>query len=242
MIDIQKLTIGVRPALKVFRLHTLGGSLVDSLLAARGSTKPLAPDYFHTIGTNVEKGAYRLASEDNSNVLTMQPADVIFTKDAYDLESSIDLGEFLREFDAIWKVLDETLHFRDVRRIGIVAETRIWGKSAHRSLFHRLMNLDIPNPFKLNLRFEERRQTKEGLAPDLEKSDYVNIIHSYYASSLDTEHPEDDAVNANLDVQRYYMPWLTSDVPRSAAQVSRTFEREFARLDKILKEIEGYPP
>ena len=79
--------------------------------------------------------------------------------------------------------------------------------------------------------------TKEGLAPDVAKSDFTNFIYTYYESSIDADAPEDNAINANLDYQRYYAPPLSSEVPAAVEKHFSDFERHWHDFSNQLSQM-----
>ena len=85
------------------------------------------------------------------------------------------------------------------------------------------------------LKYEDRRLTKEGAIPDIKKSNFINVIRDYYDSELDVDHPEENCINSNIDVQQYYSPLFNGGVYEEVIKLRRIFEEEWKRLGEELK-------
>lgn len=237
MIPISKFTIGIRPSSKIFRITSLAGSLIDSILELRGS-KLIHDDYFSEVSRNQDHGGMSLKDESGTNTLGIDLDNIIFTKDHYDSEKKLNIETTLKEFHELWKVVNASLKIHDIRRIGLVAEHRFptTKNNAGKLLLEKFTSLDSQNhPAKLALRYEDRRLTKEGAIPDIKKSNFINVIRDYYDSELDIDHPEDDNINANIDVQQYYSPLLNGSVFNEIIRLKKIFEEERSKLGKDLK-------
>ena len=227
MIKMSKLVIGVRPATRMFRLSSLSGVVIDEILAARGK-KPLSDEYYKKVLAIGQNGEVRLLNDKKSNALVMNWSDVVFTKEAIDEEDTIDISSALEEFERIWKIIDEVARIRDVRRIGIFAEhiVGIGLDNASKNLLDKLTTIKkIFHPAKFSLSYEERRPTIEGMAPDIEKSDLINVRHTYYDGELDDANPIKQSIKADIDVQRYFTP-LTSAVTSEVLKLKKVFAEE----------------
>lgn len=121
---IKKFTVGIKPSQKMFRVSSIHGLLVDSVLSIRGN-RPIDDVYYTEVSRNVEQGVIQLRNEDLGNTLRVDLENIVFIKDHYLSEKQFDVGDALKEFRLIWKQVNEVLHVRDIRRIGIVAEHRI---------------------------------------------------------------------------------------------------------------------
>ncbi|WP_373498937.1 hypothetical protein [Desulfococcus sp.] len=228
MLRIRKIVIGIRPVTKMFRVSSLGGEAVDSVLDRRG-TKPLSDDYYSQVATNMELGAFRLSNEKIGNELKIDRENVVFTKHHYGANTGVVVETAIAEFATIWSAIDDVLRIKDVRRIGIIAEHRFKENDPHVSatLMKALTIISPPvYPAKFMMRYEERRATAEGLAPDIKKSDFVNVIRDYYDAELDTEHPEKGSANANIDVQRYYAPPISGNIIAEVRKLGKIFNKE----------------
>lgn len=234
MIRISKLVLGIRPSQKMFRVESLAGSAIDAILAAR-SDKTLGDDYFTSVGKAADRSSYRLFNEDQGNVLQIEEANVVFTKDVYLDEQHIDLEDVLAEWRLLWKHVNGVLAVRDIRRIGIVAEHQFKPPNGTASgrLFEGLAAIPRPqHPGKFMLQFEDRRPTtnKVGL-PDPTKDAFINVIQHYYDSELDTEHATSGFINANLDVQKYFSPLFNGNIFDEIDVLLKLFKKEKAGLD-----------
>ena len=184
---------------------SIDGLMIDALLAQRG-IKPLDDEYYKEIATNRELGTFRLQNLDLGNILRVDMNSVVLIKDAYDSQSHINIEKTFTEFEVIWDALNQILEMNDVRCIGIAAEYQIdlGAKNPNIPAMDLLCKIKKPaHPGKFHLRYEDRRQTKDGLVPDINKSDFVNVIFDYYDSEMDTEHPSPGSFNANIDYQKY---------------------------------------
>lgn len=208
MQKILKATVGVVFSERMFRLTTLSGALTDELLALRG--KAIGSGSFKTVGKDSHNSNLRLYNDDEGVFLTINLESITFTRDLYDSESHFDFKSFLNEFRVIWDSANSLLQFPSIRRIGFVTEQRMQaGSDSNKVLVEKLTTLKFAGfPAKFHLTFEDRINVGHGGLPDPTKDDFINIIRAYYDSALDTEHPIPDAINANLDVQRYYSPHL----------------------------------
>ena len=238
MVKIQKFVIGVSLASKMFRLPSLAGLAIDTILSARGS-KPLDEEYYSTVETSNEYGAFRLQNKKLGNSLHVDVSNILFSKDTYECEANIAFVKALDEFSTIWLLINKILKINDIRRIGMVGEHQIHieKQNPNKLLMNSLVKVPVPQfPSKFNLSYEERRPTKEGIAPDIDKSDFINIIYQYYDSVLDVNHSAADSLNANLDVQRYYSPLLTTNVSDEVKKLHKIFIEEKKKFDANMKE------
>jgi len=90
---------------------------------------------------------------------------------------------------------------------------------------------------KFHQTFEERLPEKDGKKPDFTKIKFLNIIRSFYDSSLDTDSPEDDCINANLDFQHYYSPLVTRNIFGEVKIHFRAFEERWRKFGDELKQL-----
>lgn len=238
MVRVSKLVLGIRPSQKMFRVGSLGGVVIDAILAAR-SDKALGDEYFTSVGKAPDQSSYRLTNDDQGNLLQIDEANVVFTKDIYSDEQHIDLDKTLAEWRFLWKHINGVLLVRDIRRIGIAAEHQFKPPTGTASgqLFERLAAMQRPqHPGKFLLQFEDRRPTtnKVGI-PDATKDAFINVIQHYYDSELDTEHANSGFINANLDVQKYFSPLFNGNIFDEIAGLLKLFQKEKAALDADIK-------
>lgn len=231
MASMKRFVIGVRPAYRMFRVSSLGGLIADTILAARGKNG-ISPDYFRTIGKDDKGNAIRLSNDDLGNFLHLDIENVVFTKETQD-DDFIDVEHALIEFKTLWKIIDGLLKVTHIRRLGMVATYQSYSieKSPSLELIKALTNISAgPYPRKFYLRYEDRLPTLEGLAPDIDASDFINVIYTYYDSETSRESSEEapnpteaGSINADIDVQRYYHPYLSSLTAREIDKAYQTF-------------------
>jgi hypothetical protein len=222
----------------MFRIPSIDGLIIDAVLARRGM-RPIEDEYYKEIATNHEQGTFRLQNKEQGNILRVDMSNVVLIKDAYESEAHINTEKALIEFESIWITLNEILEMYDVRRIGIAAEFQIESSEKNPNIpaMELLCKLKTPpHPGKFHLRFEDRRETKEGVAPDVDKSDFVNVIYDFYDSELDAEHPSSGGLNANIDYQKYFSPLLSRNIWDEVKIQSRKFESELKSFKTLLKE------
>jgi hypothetical protein len=231
---IKKLTIGVKCADKMFRVNSEWGAVVDAVLALRAEAPLSDPEYFKTVGTSDDRDAVQLDNRDKGTMLRVTVEEIIFSHTQYDAE--VDVAGFHDAFNAIWPAIDRILKVRNVRRIGIVAEHRIVDvDQPSRRLVEALTKFGVPQfAGRFHCSFERRVPTIEALAPDLLKSDFKNVIHHFYDAEMDASVPAKRAINANLDVQRYYGPALASEVIPACKKARKEFEYEWAKFGELL--------
>lgn len=239
MAKIWKATIGIRPINKMFRVLSVGGSIIDALIGLRGG-KVLNDDYFDTGGISNNRQAIRISNESQGNYVNVSVEDVVFIKDFYATGKQFDLNDFLAEFRAIWSAIDSVLKVRDIRRIGFVGEHRFPAASgASATLLRHLTKLEPSgHPDKFSLRFETRSFNTDGSVPDEGKGAFVNVIREYYDASQDVQHPEPKFINANLDAQRYFAPAFNGDISGEFLRLyNKTFVPATKDLTRELKEL-----
>jgi len=238
MQKIQKLTIGIRPATKIFRLPSLVGLIIDSILDERGS-HTLEKEYFTNVHTNYEQSFFVMRNAELGNYLNMGENNISLTKDVYETDKIFNLKKFIQEFSVIWDIVNGYLKLHDIRRIGMVAEHRflIEKTNPNKVLIEAITSFESPKfPAKFLFRYEERRPTIESIAPDIKKDDFINIIYDYYDSERDADHPAPGALNCNLDVQRYYSPLVSSNVLDETKKLEKIFLNEKKVFDAFLIE------
>jgi len=238
MAIVRKITIGVAPFAKMFRVSSQGGATVDALLRLR--TKNLADDYFEEVGSDAERKNFRIMKSDYSNVVQITEDAITFTKDFYVSGGSYDFGKFIAEFKIVWNAINKTMAVHDIRRIGIVAEYRyeVDANKPSRWLREKLTTLKTQRiTEKFHLRFEEREFASDGNAPDPQKSDFINYIYAYYDGAMDGQHVQPGALNATLDVQRYFTPVHNGDVADEVQKIYKHFVAAEKTLDGHLKSL-----
>lgn len=203
------------------------------------------------MGTNEKGNAVVVMNEDLGNALQVDMSNVIFTKRVPDTDVEADEGiaveKALGEFKILWRIVDDLLKVRHVRRIGMVATYHFSSAEPSIELIRALTRIDTgPHPRKFSLRFEDRQPTLEGIAPDIEKDDFVNVIYTY----RDREAPQPEGeieeeakkarinfIQADMDMQRYYEPRLPSVTAKHIDEVYRTFVSRRKTFEAYLDEI-----
>lgn len=239
MMRINKFSIGIRPVSKIFRMTSLSGLIIDKILSERESNKHLDEKYYTQIARNNETGNYKLYNEELGNELNLDLDNVVFIKDYYKSAKTFSLNKVLTEFKQIWTIVNDILKLKDIRRIGMVAEHQIDIDEANvnKKLIESLTTFNkTTHPAKFLLRFENRYPTKEGIAPDIKKSDFVNVIQDIYDSEFGTENPQKGSFNANIDIQRYYSPLLKANVVEEVKKLNKTFIKETKKFESFLRE------
>lgn len=238
--ELLKFIVGIRPSSKIFRLSSLEGMIIDSILSLRGK-KPIEAEYYSEVATNIEQGAFRLQNNELGNIIRVDQSNIIFIKDSYETGNVINTEKVLGEFYEIWSAINKVLKLNDVRRIGIAAEFRISSdvNNINIKALEVFSKISPPkHPGKFHLRYEDRREAKTGKIPDIEKSDFVNVIYDYYDSEMDVDHPKPGLLNTNIDVQRYFSPLLTKNIWEEVKIQKRKFDNEIKDFRANLKRIE----
>ena len=222
----------------MFRVSSLHGSIVDSVLSLRG-TAPIDDEYYTEVTRATEPFAIQLKNEERGNVLTLDLSNITFTKDLYDSEKAFNIEDTLKEFRVVWKQVNDVLHVKDIRRIGMVVEHQLAVEKGNPSvaLLKKLTGVEAGSHVaKFYLHFEERSTTKKGGIPDFTKDDFINVIRDYYDSERDTDHPRDGHFNVNLDVQRYYSPLFNGNVFDEVTVFRQQLIKQEELLEKDLKQ------
>lgn len=238
---IRKFTIGIAPQVRMYRIHSLGGQIVDAVLALR--LKNLPEDFFEEVLAQTDRQGYRLRGQGGRNILTINDLNIAFTRDYHDAEDSFDFEKCMDQFKTIWTAVNTVLHLTDVRRIGMVSESKyeipkkiapsVWMRNTFSPQFTSELHAE-----KFNLRFEERKLAKTGLAPDPKKEDFINVITQIYDGDLDAEHPSSGFMFSSTDVQRYFAPVISGKtVGDEMLKLKKQFDSAFNKLDDRLKNL-----
>jgi hypothetical protein len=236
---IDKFVVGIRTASKMFRIQSVGGVLLDNILALRNKGG-LDEDYYTEISISADRFQYSLKNEKLGNMLHMDTDGIVFTKDCYEKVTKVDFEKFISEYSLIWDVINNSLKIEDIRRIGIASEHQISTKdnTCGKHMVDTFTKFKQPaHQGRFHLRFEDRRLTKEGLAPDIKKSDFLNVLYDYYDGESDVEHPNKNTLNANLDVQRYFSPLLKKGCFEETSKLLKIFESEKKTIQEKLKNM-----
>lgn len=240
MAIVKKITIGVAPFAKMFRIPAMGGQVVDALLGLRA--KALPDDFFDEVSSETDRRWFRVSKAGGANSLLIHEDNIAFTKDFYGPGGVFDFDKVLSEFKIIWPVVNKVLGVKDIRRIGIACEYRYQVPGGNPSTWIRDNFTKFPSPSnrvaaKMNIRLEEREMATDGKVPDPLKANFINYIYHYYDSSMDVDHPQEGFVNGLLDVQRYFTPVLNGDVPDEVIKLRRSFVAAEKSFDGHLKSL-----
>lgn len=179
-------------------------------------------------------------SEKHGNQLRLSPQDIMFAKSDYTKNGGVSVDSAIAEFNTIYKVLNDVLRVRDVRRIGIVAEMRYWpnGATPSKQLLSKLFSHNLAGfPAKFNLTFERRYPSNDTTSFDTATDDFMNVIWSLYDSQIDVDLPDNDSFNVNCDVQRYYTPSFKGDVAKEIFTLKKRFDIEALQMNRTLEEV-----
>lgn len=236
MLQIRKLTIGIQPAEKAFRVQSRWGEVLDAITAARGK-KPFDEIGFDAIAVASSRDQFALKSENRGTTFSLSAENIYYQRSAYGKEGGVNTEKFVEEFLAVWGIAQKRLSLSGIRRIGIVAE-------------HRCSDIDVPSEFltakllkfpasqdveKFSLSFEKRYGANGGNYKRGES--FYNVIQQIYDSKLDSEVPEPNALNANLDVQCYYVPPLERMEDDKVNIVRRQFESYWRAYQAELRKL-----
>lgn len=240
MTVFRKFTIGVAPYARMYRMYGAGGQVVDAVLALR--LKALSEDFFEEVLVQSDRNGYRLTGRHGGNVLSFNDQNITFTRDYYDSQDVFDFNKVLDQFRIIWGAINSVLQIADVRRVGMVSESKYevpskapsaWMRNTFTPLFESKLHAE-----KFQMRFEDRELAADGLAPDPKKSDFINTIYQIYDSSLDIDHPMPGYMFTNTDVQRYFTPVISGKgVPDEALKLKKHFDAASKKLDDRLKDL-----
>lgn len=240
MTVFRKFTIGIAPYTRMYRIHSAGGEVVDAVLALR--LKALPEDFFEEVLIQTDRNGYRITGHHGNNALSLNDQNITFTRDYYESTDSFDFSKVFDQFRIIWGAINSVLQITDVRRVGMVSESKYEVPSKTPSTWMR--NTFSP-PFgsdlhveKFHLRFEERELAADGLAPDPKKADFINTIYQIYDSEMDADHSTTGYMFTNTDVQRYFTPVITGKgVPDEILKLKKRFDVASKKFDDRLKKL-----
>lgn len=220
MKNCKQFVIGIQPATKMFRLSSLAGRVIDEILEVRDSSKNLGSDYYTNVSSSVSGSEYALTNENSGNVLRLHQDNIIFKKTFYSSEKHFNFDKALEEFKDIWKVVNKVMDVKNIRRIGISAESRFQSAKPSLDLLNSVTKLTTTSHCeRFSLHYERVGLAKDGSIPDRKKSDFINVITDLYDSTMDRENPEEGCLNINVDVQRYYAPLTNANVADEALKL-----------------------
>jgi hypothetical protein len=203
-------------------------TLIDAVLGCRGE-KDIDEVYYSEVSRNVDSSVLLIRNVERGNFLKVDMENVIFIKDLYEIDRHFDLDKSLQEFRQIWNVINDILKLSNIRRIGMFAEHRFPYPSSTPSkiLIEKFTKISSPlHPAKFHLRYEDRTFASTIPTPNIKKDDFLNIIYDIYDGEMDASHPEQDQINVNLDVQRYYSPLLNGNVFDEVNKLKKEFQSQ----------------
>lgn len=240
MSTVRKFTIGVAPYVRMHRIRSIGGQLVDAVLALR--IKDLPEDFFEEVLVQNDNNGYRLSGRKGGNMLVFNDHSIAFTRDYYESKDTFDFPRVIEQFRVIWAAFNSLAQITDVRRIGIVSELKytvpsktpsVWMRNNLSPVFQSNQHAE-----KFNLRFEDRALAADGLAPDPKKADFINTISQIYDSELDADHPVPGFMYSSTDHQRYFTPVIAGkNVIDETIKLKKTFDLASKKLDERLLEL-----
>jgi hypothetical protein len=225
MLGIKKLTIGVQSQSHMFRVGSMSGQIADAIVAGIVDKPIRNAEYFGEVGLSQgPPPLLQLRSKDKNNSLSVTLNDVVFAQARY--SSHVNVDRFLEEFGQLWSIVNTHLKVQQVRRLGLVAEHRVYEVDAPSKFLGEKLTKYPQSDFvgKFQCIFEKHLPVVPGTAPDIKTGEFTNVIHQFYDSALDIETPEEHAINLNLDVQHYFTSKLGTNMIAEAKELRRQFE------------------
>lgn len=238
---ITKISIGIQPAIRVFRVNDLRGSIIDNLINMGGNNL-ISDPYFSELITSPSEDGFIVRNEINTHALTVKFDNIIFTH-SFNNSVIYNKDSFQSDFIAAWSIIDDILDVSNIRRLGIVAE---WhhesaSKNISKLLLKKLTTLDTGNfPAKFKLHYEGRRPTKEKVAPDIKKDDLTNTIFEISEDIRSIAGRDMAVIHLTIDTQRYFTPPLKagSRVPKEVSKLFSIFESNAKKAHDNLRNFE----
>lgn len=205
---LKKILVGIRFQQRLFKVFSIGGEIVDSLLDTRGD-KGVDDDYFEQISISKEKDAYEVFSIEKGNSCKITLESIIMTKRAVG-DDPIDIDKLRKDVNLFYEKIREILRIREINRIGIIFEFETEvnaSKNVNKFLYDNFLNYThegIPSNFTLKTAF--KTPTEEGWANPKDVKDYYNAIVQFGVKYGEDRNPIEDLLFISLDVQRYFYP------------------------------------
>lgn len=238
-----KLSIGIRPSRAMFRLSTVGGSLIDELLSTTESSKTFKKIFKHVEQDGV-KHHFRLVGDDHNFFVGIN--DIQYSIDNYDSKNIIDIDKEVERFISLFAVVNNSLKIKDIRRMGMVCEYRLSSNTEQPSkeLIEKLTKFKTEGyPAKFSLQFEQRTPiTNTNGLPDFRNQDFWNVIENIYDGEVDADHSAQKMINLMLDVQRYYHPFLNEKAENAIKALAEKYKKQyqiFIEKNKLLGIVNG---
>ena len=215
--------------------------MADAVIASLPDRPFRDPELFTGIAPLPEPpGGVRLQSDDGTRTLSITSEDIVYGKDSYGTNAAIGFETLSEEFLALWQTINGALKIEFVRRIGVVAEHRVPDvKAPAKVVWEQLSKFPVPRaPARYQCQFEKRTPLPDGGMPDTKTSDFVNVIYSIYDSAVDVDRPVENAINCNIDVQRYYTPVVEGGaVGGSLRRLKEQFDGERHEFYSVLAKL-----
>lgn len=239
---LQRFVIGVLFNRKMFRLPSLGGSIIDEVLSVSESEKRMGAGFFDQVSTpQTKNGEYSISliNDSKANNFAVLPDQVIFKKTSSSDSASVNVDNVIDEFSVLWKAANKIISFPEVRRIGMVGEYRIkeaCSGSAGKQLVDSLTKFPVPESCgRFQLTFDDKGVNERGLPYDKDNDDFWNQINTFYISTMD-ETPSSNEINANIDVQKYYNP-AKRDPLKELILVKKRYQERKAKFKEMVKSL-----
>jgi hypothetical protein len=234
---IKKLTVGITPVAQMFRVASFSGQIADEIIVSTRD-KPIRNSEYFTELSGPSVAAIQLRNKERGNYLLINSGNIVFTQERF--KAHVDIDKFLEEFAQLWGVIDDILEVQQVRRIGMVAEHRVFNvDDPSKVLQGALTKYPMPDHTgKFYCSFEKRIPLGRGASPINVKVDaFTNMLHQFYDAEMDLESPEPNAFNVNLDVQRYYTDETGDRVLDEVRSLKRDFETQWREFQAQIKAL-----
>lgn len=239
--QLKKVVIGVSFTRKSFKLSSLGGILIDEILALRETNRKLDNEFLTRFSSSNDTSNLHLKFIDDKgiNSLIIQPDSFTFYKSAANEKAVVNIDKVIDEFSILWKVATKVLDYKDIRRVGLVGEFHIEPENEHSAsneLVQALTRIDKPDfSGRFHLQYEDRDLQTTASLSDLSTADYWNTIYTYTPTDL-TLHGVEGKICSTLDVQKYYNP-AKSDPIRELKLIKSKFDSKKADLKKRNRQL-----
>jgi hypothetical protein len=234
---IKKLTVGVVPVAQMFRVASLSGQVADEIIVGLKDKPIRDPEYFTELNAP-SVANIQLRNKERGNYLLLNSGNVVFTQEKY--KAHVDADKFVEEFAQLWHIIDEILEVQQIRRIGMVAEHRVFNvDDPSKVLQTALTKYPTPdNVGKFYCTFEKRIPLARGASQLNVKVDaFTNVLHQFYDAEMDPDVPESNAYNVNLDVQRYYTDETGDKVLDEVRSLKSDFEKHWREFQAQIKAL-----
>jgi hypothetical protein len=234
---INKLSVGLAPLAQMFRVTSLSGEIADEIVVNL-KEKPIRNSEFFTEFNSPNTAMVQLRNKERGNSLLVTTGNIVFTQERFG--SHVDIDKFLEAFAQLWRVIDHVLDVQQIRRIGMVAEHRVFDvDDPSKVLVGALTKYPQPEySGKFLCAFEKRIPYARAESPvNFKTGEFTNVIHQFYDSELDIDAPQSSAFNVNLDVQRYYSDLTGDGFSDEVKSLRKEFESQWREFHANLKTL-----